>query len=159
MAGKENLIPNEQRTPEERRENASKAGKASGEARRKKRAMKSAARLLLSMGATSPAAIRRLRSMGLAEEDMTNQMAVLAAVMEKAQKGDVKAATFLRDTVGESPAAEIHRDEMKFHKEEFAYRKERDAAGDVMEVEDLQEIEATIYGKSADNPQTQDHSV
>ena len=33
----ENLIPNSQRTPEERRENARKAGKASGEARRKKK--------------------------------------------------------------------------------------------------------------------------
>ena len=50
-----------------------------------------------------------------------------------------------------------HKSVMKFHKEEFAYRKERDATGDVMEVEDLQEIEATIYG--TDNPQTQDHSV
>lgn len=35
----ENLIPNEQRTPEERRENARKAGKASVEARRKKKRM------------------------------------------------------------------------------------------------------------------------
>ncbi|OPZ44366.1 MAG: hypothetical protein BWY95_02118 [Bacteroidetes bacterium ADurb.BinA104] len=33
----ENLIPNEQRTPEERRENARKAGIASGEARREKK--------------------------------------------------------------------------------------------------------------------------
>ena len=33
----ENLIPNEQRTPEERRENARKAGVASGEARREKK--------------------------------------------------------------------------------------------------------------------------
>lgn len=33
----ENLIPNSQRTPEERRENARKAGKASVEARRKKK--------------------------------------------------------------------------------------------------------------------------
>lgn len=36
----ENLIPNSQRTPEERRENARKAGKASVEARRKKKYFK-----------------------------------------------------------------------------------------------------------------------
>lgn len=35
----ENLIPNEQRTPEERRKNARKAGIASGEARREKKRM------------------------------------------------------------------------------------------------------------------------
>lgn len=35
----ENLIPNEQRTPEERRKNARKAGVASGEARREKKRM------------------------------------------------------------------------------------------------------------------------
>lgn len=35
----ENLIPNEQRTPEERRANARKAGVASGEARREKKRM------------------------------------------------------------------------------------------------------------------------
>lgn len=35
----ENLIPNEQRTPEERRKNARKAGVASGKARREKKRM------------------------------------------------------------------------------------------------------------------------
>ena len=39
MGNAQNLIPNEARTPEERRENARKAGKASGAARREKKLM------------------------------------------------------------------------------------------------------------------------
>lgn len=41
MANEQNLIPNEARTPEERRENARKAGVASGKARRQKRTLRS----------------------------------------------------------------------------------------------------------------------
>lgn len=40
VANAKNLIPNEKRTPSERRGNAKKAGKASGEARRQKRALR-----------------------------------------------------------------------------------------------------------------------
>lgn len=44
-----NLVPNEARTPKERQENARKAGKASGEARRRKRDMREAANQLLNI--------------------------------------------------------------------------------------------------------------
>ena len=47
-----NLVPNSARTPEERRENARKAGKASGVARRRKRDMAAIATALLSSKAT-----------------------------------------------------------------------------------------------------------
>ena len=40
MANEQNLIPNEMRTPEERRENARKAGIASGKARKKSKLMR-----------------------------------------------------------------------------------------------------------------------
>jgi hypothetical protein len=39
MANPENLVPNDQRTPSERRENAATAGRASGAARRQKSAL------------------------------------------------------------------------------------------------------------------------
>ena len=42
-----NLIPNEARTPTERRENARKAGKASGKARREKADLRKAAQAVL----------------------------------------------------------------------------------------------------------------
>ena len=46
MPNAENLIPNSDRTPSERRANASKAGKASGKARRVKRTMREVANLI-----------------------------------------------------------------------------------------------------------------
>lgn len=46
MPNAENLIPNSERTPSERRANASKAGKASGKARRAKRTMREVANLI-----------------------------------------------------------------------------------------------------------------
>ena len=49
MANDENLLRPEDRTPRERRESARKAGIASGEARRKRKAMREQAELLLSM--------------------------------------------------------------------------------------------------------------
>ncbi len=47
MANEKNLVPNSARTPEERRENAKKAGVASGVARRKKRDIKKSLEMLM----------------------------------------------------------------------------------------------------------------
>ena len=47
MANEKNLVPNSARTPEERRENAKKAGVASGAARRKKRDIKKSLEALM----------------------------------------------------------------------------------------------------------------
>lgn len=47
MANEQNLIPNSERTPSERRENAKKAGKASGKARGRKANLRRAAKELL----------------------------------------------------------------------------------------------------------------
>ena len=47
MANEQNLIPNEQRTPSERRENARKAGKASGKKRREQKFYKDLLNTLL----------------------------------------------------------------------------------------------------------------
>lgn len=126
----ENLIPNEQRTPSERRENAKKAGKASGEARRKKRSMKSAAKLLLSMGVNDLKQYQGLLELGLDDEELTNQMVVMAAMLKQAASGNVRAAEFLRDTVGESPSAEINRENIR------ARERERKAAAKAETPED-----------------------
>ena len=146
--GQENLKPLSERTKAEQREIQSAGGKASGEARRRKKSMKAAAKLLLNLPADDKHA-RTLSDLGIDSEDITNQMAVLVAVMKKAQKGDVKAAAFLRDTMGESPAAEIHRADLKQRKEEFAYRQARDAAGDMTELEDMESMEAALYGEDS----------
>ena len=106
MANDENLIPMNRRTESERREIASKGGKASGEARRKKRDMRKAAETLLNMPVSNKQSTMKatLTALGIKEEDMDYSMGVLAAMLVQAANGNVKAATFLRDTAGQNQA-------------------------------------------------------
>lgn len=88
MAGADNLIPNEQRTPEERRANARKAGVASGKARRKKANLRKAFETILQAEVTSPNVKKKLEELGF---DSTNEMALAMVMMQKAMKGNVRA--------------------------------------------------------------------
>lgn len=143
MVNEQNLRP--VRTEEEAREKGRRGGIASGEARRRKRTMKAAAKLIMDMGVTSEKNIQLMTAFGIEEEDLTNQMAVMVAMVNQAMKGNVRAATFLRDTLGESPEMQMHKEEMKLRREEFEYKKAKDA-GETEEVEDLDAVEADIYG-------------
>jgi len=62
---------------------------------------------------------------GYDEEDATYQDALLAGIMLEAMKGDVRAAEFIRDTAGESPALEIRKAELKLRKEELKLKREQ----------------------------------
>ena len=108
MANEENLkkgAPYRFRTGEQQVEIARKGGIASGEARRRKKTMKETARMLLDMEIPDAAKElkKRLKVMGISEEDFTYQSAVMVGVLNQAMKGNTKAAAFLRDTVGENP--------------------------------------------------------
>lgn len=104
-----NLVKNEDLTPEERRRNASKAGKASAKARAEKRRMQEIARLVLDM----PCEEGRLRKLDAMSYDasldanLTVGERAMLAVAKKAMKGDATAFAFLRDTAGEKPADRI----------------------------------------------------
>ena len=87
MSGEENLIPLNQRTKEEQRAIASAGGKASGEARRKRKTLKEELLLMLSEGET--------------------QQSVTLALIEKAMSGDTKAFEVIRDTIGEKPVDKV----------------------------------------------------
>ena len=139
----ENLIP--VRSKEEAREKGRAGGKASGEARRKKRTMKAAAKMLLDMAVSNPGVSAKMLDYGLPEEEVTNQMAILVAMVNQATKGNVKAAYFLRDTIGESPMERMHTKDHKLRRDEFEYQQEKDA-GNISEIEDMEELEADIYG-------------
>lgn len=89
-------------TPEEARKIGSMGGKASVEARRKKKSMKEAASSILSLNVTEDMK-RTLKKMGVEDEDLIMQTAALVSVLQKALKGDIRAAEFLRDTAGENP--------------------------------------------------------
>lgn len=92
MAGIDNLIPNENRTPEERRENARKAGLASGKARREKRDRHKRIQELFALAVQDPKLKANLEKMGIDVTDADLETAADARVMvELLRKGDYKA--------------------------------------------------------------------
>jgi hypothetical protein len=101
MANEQNLIPNEARTPEERRENARKAGKASGVARAKKKTLRELAEIIGSMPTKNPKTIAIMEKAGFEPEEMTNDMATMLAMQLKSQAGDVAAAKLLAEMRGQ----------------------------------------------------------
>ena len=91
-----NLIPFNELTQEEQRKIAQSGGKASVEARREKKRLKEAFKVLLDMQDED----------AMAGVDQTNAMAIALAMVKKAKSGDVQAGVFVRDTAGEKPVDE-----------------------------------------------------
>lgn len=113
-------------------ENGRKAGVASGASRRRKRAMRQAAAMLLNtqipMNERGPfmgTVKTLLKTFGNTPDDATYQDALLAGIMLEAMKGDVRAAEFIRDTAGESPALDIRKAELKMRQEELKFKQEQ----------------------------------
>ena len=93
MANEQNLIKNEDLTPEQRRKNASKAGKASAAARKKRKTLKEELLLLL-------------------ETENYNERISLAMI-KQALNGNTKAFNTIRDTIGEKPKDKLEIDQDK----------------------------------------------
>lgn len=100
----ENLIQNKNLTPSERRKNASKAGKASGVARRKKANLKKMFDTLLTSDVSNKDLKKQLKNMGL---DTTNEVALGLAMLNKAIKGDVRAFESITDIVKEDKKEDL----------------------------------------------------
>ena len=111
--GKENLVPFSERTEEEQREIAQKGGIASGKARRRKRTMKDAAQLILQLPVSAEQAAL-LQKYGVAESDCTNLMLIMAKAVQMAADGDLKAAEFVRDILGENPQYKIYEKRLEY---------------------------------------------
>jgi len=97
MANEQNLIPWNKRTESEQREYARQGGKKSGEVRRQKKAMKDMMQTLLSLELPECKGKEELRNAGIDEEDMNIQTAILMAQVQKAMKGNLESAKFVRD--------------------------------------------------------------
>lgn len=104
MPNERNLIP--VRTTEEARERGRNGGRASGESRRRKKSLREAAELYLSLPVSDKRAWNKLAKDGVAPEDVDNQMAIIAGLSIKATKGDAKAAKVLFDLIGDQSKAE-----------------------------------------------------
>lgn len=97
-------------TPDQRRENGRKGGIASGEAKRKKKAMRDRLEILLDLPMKSGkgADIESIKNFAaLKGKNITVQDAMMIAQIQKALRGDTNAAIFVRDTAGQNPATKI----------------------------------------------------
>lgn len=101
MPNEQNLIPMDQRSQSEARELGREGGRASGESRRRKKSLREAAELYLSLPVTNKRAWNKLARDGVEPEDVDNQMAIIAGLTIKAVKGDAKAAKLLFELVGD----------------------------------------------------------
>lgn len=99
MANEENLIPYRfnKRSANEARENGSKGGIKSGEVRRQRKAMKEQMELLLSLPFKQKKQLDFIKDLGIKEDEIDNQMALIVAMYAKAIKGDVQAFNTIRE--------------------------------------------------------------
>ena len=106
MPNEENLIPNSERTPEELHEMAQKGGIASGAARRRKRSLREAADLYLSLPVADRRRTNKLMRRYIDAEDADTQMAMIVGLHDAAVNGDARAATVLVKLLGEETPRE-----------------------------------------------------
>ena len=100
MANEQNLIPfTSNQSREEAKKNGAKGGKKSGEVRRKRKAMKEQMEMLLSLPFKQSEALEFMQYLGIEEDDLDNQMALIVAMYSKASKGDVQAFNTIREVV------------------------------------------------------------
>lgn len=99
---KENLGDFRDLTAEEQRAIASKGGKASVEARRAKKNLKELVEIMGDKKA-DPMLQERMKDMGISKEYLTNNMACVVGLFQKAMAGDVQAFNAIRDIRGEKP--------------------------------------------------------
>lgn len=122
MAGYENIMNvNNNRTPEERRELAKKAGRASGKVRRRKADFRKTLNLLLTAEIDNEEWKPVLESLGV---ECTLESALLMAQIKMALAGDTQAAKFVAQYSGQSNRAEEDIENRKADTELIKARKE-----------------------------------
>ena len=95
---------NDRLTPEQRKANASKAGKASAEANRQRKEMKEMIQDIFAVGIKKGKVYEGIKSLDDAKgKNLTVGQALILAQVKKAMTGDTRAMEFLRDTMGEKP--------------------------------------------------------
>ena len=100
---RKNLIVNSERTPEERKEQAKKAGIASGKARALKKTLNESLKELCT-------------------PDVLNE--INQRLIQMAKHGNLKAYEILRDGLGENQKDKISKEQLKLRKQELEQKKE-----------------------------------
>ena len=106
MPNEKNLIPMDQRSQSEARDLGQKGGIASGVSRRRKRSLKEAADLYLSLPVSDRRVWNKIARRGVDPDDIDNQMAMIIGLTMAATAGDAKAAKVIVDLLGEDAHSE-----------------------------------------------------
>lgn len=141
MANERNLMQYRSSTPDERRRNASKAGKASGEARRRKANLRQTMNAILTSEVDIPEWTPILEALGL---DSTLETVISAAMVREAMNGNVKAYTAIKDVLGQTSKSETDLEEQRVR---MAAAKARMGVDDEEEQEDdgfLNALKSTV---------------
>lgn len=107
MANEKNLIPMDQRSQSEAREYGRAGGKASGAARRRKRSLREAADIYLSLPVTDQRRFNKIARRNVPVEDIDNQMAMIIGLTEAATLGDARAAKVIVELLGDTPTDDV----------------------------------------------------
>lgn len=108
----EDIVPYQFRSGDEAEKNGRKGGVASGASRRRKRSLKDAADLFLSLPVNNPQISQGLEAAGLDPDDIDYQMAVIAGMTIEAVKGNPKAAKILMEMLGDNTKDDPVEDQM-----------------------------------------------
>lgn len=95
------------KTSDEAKALGKKGGIKSGEVRRERKKLQETVSTILSMAPGLEADRQALKQLGIDESDQNNQTLLVLSMMRAAAEGDVKAATWLRDTAGEKPIEKL----------------------------------------------------
>lgn len=106
MANEQNLVPFNERSASEARESGRKGGIASGAARRRKRSLREAADIYLSLPVTDTRRWNKLSRRLIDPEDIDNQMAMIIGLVDAATNGDASAARVIINLLGEDAHAD-----------------------------------------------------
>lgn len=107
MSNEANLIPLNKRTKEERRRIASEGGKASGEAKKKKKMLSE----YLTVAINTPIRNEKLMKTAIEnfdfkEEDLNYNASIVIGLMDSAIKGNVEAVKLIREMTNDKPISE-----------------------------------------------------
>ncbi len=104
--GYKNLVPLNERTKEEQRIIQQDGGIASGVSRRRKRSLKEATDLYLSLPVKDKRMLYKIIGKGVDPEDVDNQMAIIVGLAAAAANGDARAAKMILEFLGEDSHSE-----------------------------------------------------
>lgn len=108
MANEQNLIPNNQRSPNEVRENGRKGGKKSGQTRRERKKFNELFNNYLDKKITNEQIKQQMLQFGFTNKECTNKNAIVFAQYKEALKGSTQAFIAVRDTIGEKPQEKVN---------------------------------------------------